>query len=625
MKRIFTLFFIAFFIYSCSEENDIADKTTYGNIEGVVLNKFEQPMENTILEVDKKTTKTDAEGKFKFYKIKTGAHTISAFKDLYLADNRTIDIKKDSTTRVTFELKAGKPYLNISDTVFVVNAKAGFVYVPVESNSGWVIKNNSSWIKVSTDKEGGNSTIRLSWDENVGADEHRSDSVLITAGDQSIYLNIIQSFPIRVKEVRGIIGNNATGVSDSVLVVFNQPFEVISITTDYEFCQCDINFTKHPGNILRFSYDCANIGGEYTFNINLKDFNKNIVVPFYDTYVQLEGLLKDFKLSEDEQYCWVTTYDPNRLYCIDVLTNTIKSTFNLDFEPGKLAYNSYNGYWYVLPSYEKYIDIFSSCFYVVDPKNGKTVKTVVIEPDRYDHPQHPYVHPHDIVFTDSGLGVIVLKNPGMSGDKWRMIESYNDDKMLYHTDFIDRSALGLALNYDDVYVNSRQQIIAAGSRDNSFSYITKDEVEEFIVKSKFGSNEYFAGGVNAFKRFNKLENKYYVAASPGSQCIINLDNNDYSNVLLVESRSATADFSYRPGDNNIIFHEVNMGSWRNYFHVLDFNQDKVIMMCDKEYYLNNVTSLTDGNTVLMTKVDYNKITTRFYKFKTDIFFRHVKY
>ena len=634
MRRIFILFIIAFFIYSCSEENDLPTNIPkyipYGSLEGFVLNMYGQPLENTILEVDNSTTKTDSQGRFNFKRIKTGVHTISAFKDFYLADNSTINIRKDSLTWVTFELKAGNPYLRISDSIFVVNGYGDFVDVPLESNSGWIIKNNSSWIKVSTDKGDGNSTIRLSWNENVVGDEYRSDSVLITAGDQSIYLKVVQSFPLRIKEVKGIIGNLMTGVSDSVLVVFNQPFEVSSITSNDNWCLCDIKYTVHAGNSLRFTYDCADIGGEYSFTINLKNskenlnLKENIVVSFYDTYVELEGVLKNFKLSEDEKYCWVTTYLPNRLYCIDIKESTIKSAFNLDFEPGTLAYNPYNGYWYVLPSYEKYFGIFSSCFYVVNPENGKTVKTVVIEADKYDHPQLPYVHPHDIVFSDSGLGVIVLKSPGHTGDKFRMIESYNDDKMWYHTDFINRVALGLPHYYDNVYLDYNKEIIAAGERENSLSYITKDEVKEFIVDGKFRSNEYFAGGVNCIKRFNKLENKYYVAASPGSQCIINLDNDVYSNVLLVESRGATADFSYRPGDNNIIFHEANISSGSNLFHILDFNQNKVVMKSVILYDLKNITTLKDGNTMLMTKVNYNKFTTRFYKFQTDMFFNNVK-
>lgn len=628
MKKIFILFIIAFFIYSCSEENDIPEEIPHGSVEGVVLNEYGQPIENTILEVDEKTTKTDSQGKFSFKKIKTGVYTISAFQDFFLTENRTVEIKKDSITKVTFELKAGQPYLTVSDSIFVVNPMDGFVDISVKSNSGWTIKNKSAWIKVSTDKGGGNSTIRLSWDKNLESDEHRSDSVLITTGNQSKYLKVRQTFPIRIKEIKGIIGNELTGVSDSVLVVFNQPIKVSSIKSNYDLCLSDIKYSIPNKNSVRFTFGCAKLGGEYPFSISVHNdeadvLQENIIVPFFDTYIEFEGLLKDFKLSEDEQYCWATTSDPNRLYCVDIKGSSIKSAFDLGFEPGKLAYNPYNGYWYVLPIYGPYVGMFSSCFYVINPENGKTVKTIIIEQDEHDHPQTPYVHPHDIVFSSNGLGVIVLKHPGATGDKWRIIESYNDDKMSYHTDYINQPADQKSYNFDYVYLDYRKEIIAAGALENSFSFITRDEEKQYDVDPKFRSDEYFAGGNNAIKRFHKLENKYYVAAAPGSQCIINLDNDVYSNVLLVESRGATADFSYRTGDNNIIFHEADMGFGRYLFHVLDFNQNKVVMITDIVYDLKNITSLTDGNTLLMSKVDYNKFTSRFYKFQTDIFFKHV--
>lgn len=621
MKKILILYIIAFFIYSCSEEKDISEEVPHGSVEGVVLNEFGQPIENTILEVDESATKTDSQGKFNFERVKTGVHTISAFQELYLPENSTIEVKKDSITKVAFELKAGYPYLRVSDTNFEVSPKDGSIDISLESNSAWIVKNNSSWIKVLPDKGGGNSTIRLSWLENTGADEYRSDSVLITAGNRSIYLKVKQNFPIRIKEVKGIIGNKVTGISDSVLVIFNKPVIVSSITSNYNLCVSEIKYSKQIGNSVRFTYNCAELGGEYPFTIRIQDdFTEEIVAPFYDSYVELEGLLKDFKLSEDEQYCWVTTYHPNKLYCIDIKGNSVKSAFDLDFEPGKLTYNRYNGYWYVLPSFEKYIDIFSSCFYVIDPVNGKTVKTVIIEPDEYDHPQHPNVHPYDLVFSPNGLGVIVLKNPGSSGGKWRMIESYNDDKMFYHPSFIDERDKGIVHKFDNVYLNYKNEIIAAGDRESSLSFITKDKMEDFIVHPKFRSDEYYAGGVNTIKRLHKLENKYYVAAAPGSQCIINLDNDLYSNVLFVESRGATADFSYRPGDHEIIFQEADLGFGQYLFHVLDFNQNKVVMMTDIVYDFKNITSLTDGNTLIMSKVDYNKFTTRFYKFQTGIFF-----
>lgn len=104
MKKIFILSIIAFFIYSCSEENDIPEEIPYGSVEGVVLNEYGQPIENTILEVDERTTKTDSQGKFSFKKIKSGVYTMSAFQDFFLTENHTVEIKKDSITKVTFDL-----------------------------------------------------------------------------------------------------------------------------------------------------------------------------------------------------------------------------------------------------------------------------------------------------------------------------------------------------------------------------------------------------------------------------------------------------------------------------------------------------------------------------------------
>lgn len=166
MKKIFILYIIAFFIYSCSEEKDIPEEVPHGSVEGVVLNEFGQPIENTILEMDESATITDSQGKFNFERVKTGVHTISAFQELYLPENNTIEVKKDSITKVAFKLKAGSPYLRVSDTDFEVSPKDGSIDISLESNSAWIVKSNSSWIKVLPDKGSGNSTIRLSWLEN---------------------------------------------------------------------------------------------------------------------------------------------------------------------------------------------------------------------------------------------------------------------------------------------------------------------------------------------------------------------------------------------------------------------------------------------------------------------------
>lgn len=283
--------------------------------------------------------------------------------------------------------------------------------------------------------------------------------------------------------------------------------------------------------------------------------------------------------------------------------------------------NPFNGYWYILPFFENYLNNTSSRVHVIDPSNGKTVKTILIEPDEYDHPQTPDIHPYDIVFSPEGLGVIVLKNPSSSGGKWQIIESYNNDKMHYHPYFIHLREEGLSHELDNVFLNYNNDIIAAGYWESSFSFIKMDDVEHFVIAHKFRSDEFYAGGNNTIKRFHKLEDKYYVAAAPGSQCIVTVNDDLYSGVLLVESRGATADFSYRPGDHNIVFHQADVGF--NAIHVLDFQKNKVVAKFAMIYDLKNITSLTDGSAVLMTKVDYNKITTRFFKFHPDIFFTNL--
>lgn len=165
--------------------------------------------------------------------------------------------------------------------------------------------------------------------------------------------------PLQIVEVKGIMGNLEEGVPDSVLVVFNKPVEVSRIKSNFDLCHSEIKYSKPDANSIRFTYNCAALGGAYPFTIELQNGSKeDFVVPFYDVYVEVEGILKDFKLSEDEQYGWMTTTLPNRLYCIDIVNDSVKSAFDLDFEPGKMAYNPYNGYWYVLPLFEKYIDIF---------------------------------------------------------------------------------------------------------------------------------------------------------------------------------------------------------------------------------------------------------------------------
>ena len=91
------------------------------------------------------------------------------------------------------------------------------------------------------------------------------------------------------------------------------------------------------------------------------------------------------------------------------------------FVGGDFFINPYNNMIYVPNWEEEKVEVYS--------KNGVLEKEIIIEPGKNDHPDHPNTSPFSIGFINSGKGIVALAGKGISGIKWRFIDSYNNDSM----------------------------------------------------------------------------------------------------------------------------------------------------------------------------------------------------
>lgn len=609
MRKVFlnSIIVATFIISSCQKD----EGKNYSDLEGTITNEFGQVLENAKIIIDANdSTFSNEFGKYLFKLITTGEHIISVSKELYLNKTVNTTILIDKVNILDIIIDAGLSHLDTKDTTLIVNAETGLLIMDIYSNCSWETKSTSSWIKCSVDKGYGNEQIKINWDANIGMNE-RTDTLQIISGNLIKNIIISQSDPIILLRSKGIIGNGMRDIKDSVLLLFNKPIIIESITSSWEYCIDDITYNYIQNNQgVEFTFTCAELGGNYPFIICVSDSEgnkiyKSIDVGFYNYRLEVEGYIVDFILSFDESFFWLVTRDPNRLLMISTEDMEILNSYDLDFTPLKIVINPYNNLLYALGGYSPTF-IYDNKIHIINQQNGEIVKSIEIQPLEEDHPDYPRIYPISIGFTESGYGAIVLISHGMSGFSWRVIDSVKDDSLYKHDDsnYCNEYFNGIFTNYNNTkliftepYGSCRLRIL--DGLDHTFY----DLIPGSITRGVFITP-------------NKMNNKIYFGQLY-DQFIMDLDGS-MSQISYLDNRAdGSADFSYRIGDDNIIYF-----CDEDYFRLMDYNNVVTLMWCDVLYELQNFTSTINGKYTFAYKLDNPK--SRLYRFKANDFFRHVE-
>lgn len=592
---------------SCNdkESNDIPK---LGSIEGVVLDVNDHPIEKVKIWIGNRYTETGSNGYFKIGNAPVGLQTINFSKENYISEKRTIEIVENETQTLNLTLQIGSYIFQISDSLCHIPSYEANLRVEVNCNYEWTVENNTTWIKTSSEKGYGNEILVIRCDEN-NTSKNREDSILIISNGIKKSIKIEQFLKFEITSIKGLSGNNVNETEhDSIFISYSIPILEVDIQSTNFYCQCPMDYNIiDGGRTLRFSYDCAAIGGNYPFNIAVKNvlnerLEKNISVPFYKRKIEFEGNIDGHYISRDEKRCYVTTYKPHRLYVLSLEDYTILKTFDLDFFPGCVAYNGFNDKVYISGySFQANMDEYSNKLYVVNPHNGQTEKVITIEPDSYDHPQFPSIYVTGIEFTVNGKGLIVLMNNQGGSGKWEIIDSRDNNRMYYHDDFLDEGGIvdyyfyftGMFLNPDGTKILGRNRTRTLFIYDSKTDDLSK---RQFVI---YG----FWAGSTGMVKMNKNDWRFFLTAYPFAQEVWDAEKDTYSGYTEFESRSATADFSYREEDQNknIIYYSLIDDK---IFHIFDYDKMKMLYMNDIVWGFENMKFL-NNNDLLFTNSDGN--------------------
>lgn len=606
MKNISLLFLVMSLIISSCKKDDIK----YGDLIGIVQNEFGQVLVGAIVKIASDSTLTDNDGKYLFKELPTREYTVSVTKEFYLSKTQKVFIISDVVNECNFTLQAGQPVLNISDTSLNVNAEANYFYIKIISNSAWTIENSSNWVTSSSEIGYGNDSIKIQWLENIG-DMDRFDTVYFETSNIKKILTIKQSFPIKLVKYEGIIGNKEKNISDSVYLLFNKPIIVEKLISNWELCICDVNYNLIQNNFgIKLTFSCANLGGTYPFTISLSDgignfYSERIEVPFYKSKLNVLGSITDFLLINEDKEVLISSTSPSRLIRYSIIFDSILQIYDLpdSISPINLTYNPYNSKIYILTIDSYTIDEGLPNIFTLDLPTGQIVEEITIKPDEGDHPIYPHIIPYDLGFTSSGLGIVLLRANGNSGQQWRVIDCANNDSTYIYSTTNSYSFSSVHM------IHNESKLILGQSWGDYYYGLFDGNTQQFSILSTLSTSS------GRFVATNRRNDNIFIGQDV-EQYIMNL-NGYQSQISHFNFNYGCADFSYKSDDNQTVYF-----CDENYFNLIDYNTAQILMSSQIIQGIKNITSTIDGKYALAFALEGDN--SNLYIFETECFYRYLR-
>ena len=601
MKTFLLLFTFALLLSTISCNKATYEPLQTGTLSGTIRNEFNQPISGALITVGSLKTRSGDTGAYTISGIIAVNCSVVVSKDHYVTALQEVNVSGNATTVLDFWLKKGESSLQVSDSVIRLPYDKGSIDFKVISNTAWLVKNEGVWFNCSLNSGSGNATIRVTWQANTGL-EARVDSLKIISG--SIVKNIIlrQSSHTCIVSVTGLIGNDGLEIADSVLVMFNNPIKIKSLRSTWENCNTDIHFQMVDSKKgVKFNYSCAKLGGKYPFTVSVKDedsleFTQSFEAAFYESAVEFKGEITHYEITADQKHCWVTTRNPNKLYCFDAQNLTIQYEYNLPFRPYLFTINPYNHHLYI-SSCEGVDYYYDNRLYVYSQANGEMVKTIITEPGV------PFIGgdtPYSMRFLANGLGLLILSTQGSY--IWRFINSAEGDSVYLPSVIPDARFVDVQVNHDltkllimQPYGESVISLLDGATKQFSTFRPVTITPGVIIVASKKNDKVFFG--------------QIY------DQCITDLGDNSVSKISYLDNRfDPSADFSNREGEDLRLYYCNDY-----YLRFMDYSNSTTLMWCDALYHLRDFTTSIDGQSA------FAFTTYKLYCFNTDSFHRHINH
>ncbi len=317
--------------------------------------------------------------------------------------------------------------------------------------------------------------------------------------------------------------------------------------------------------------------------------------------------MSDIHYTSDARYCWVAFKSPRMLYYISLDSLEIKRSISLSVKPRKITVNPYNQFLYVLAGDLNAYELDNN-IYVIDQYTGALVKKITVLPEPGGHPSYPTIYPYDIGFTTTGYGVILLQQDGSSGVDWRIIDSSLGDTIYFHEDHDNELHY---YNFARVHLNFDQTKILLTALYGGCDIVILDGYTHESFDLWPGS---LTRGV--FITPDRMRNRVYFGQMY-DQFIMDFEGN-MSQISYIDNKNeGSADFTYLPGKENIIYFLDN-----DYLQILDYDNSITLMYCSAWYGMRGFTTSLDGVNAYACKT-YNG-TSWLWRFRTEDLWREAE-
>ena len=446
-------------------------------------------------------------------------------------------------------------YFNLSHTEIISTSLENDFTVNITTNTNWEVKSKPVWLSVSPESGNQNQELQISLEENTDSNARNGEIKFTAAGEDFILDVSQQGFAIKLISYSG--SESPINMSESKFLLFNKPVTLNAITSGdplYSFYAGpdDVEyFADNHG--IKFTVGPSNLGSTHSYKFSVSDSDnvglvQTVNFDFFTQQIIVPGRIKDMILDA-ENNLWVLSLrvvassEPSYIFKFvengGLFEEELRFEVDVDlvgtsYVGGSFFINPYNNYIYIPDYEEEEIDVYS--------KSGSLIKQIEIPSVDSDHPDYPHTSPVYLGFNNEGKGIVSLQGKGISGMKWRFIDS-SDDDLLTEPD-----------ETHPYYYNDLQTFIP--NWDKSKLYVIEDLspiIKVFDGNITFGEldlNTIFPSGANAsLITQNRLNNKIFISGFHNSQIIAS----DLSYISNQANAHFLGDFCYDSGRPNNIY------------------------------------------------------------------------
>lgn len=470
----------------------------------------------------------------------------------------------------------------------------------VVTNINWKVISKPSWISLSKSSGNVDTEIAVTFLENTTPDLRKS-SIIFSALDKEYVVDLEQyGFPLELIDFSG--KEEPLKMDESLFLLFNKPIRFNSISSGEEYSSFFISeeeieyFNNFHG--IKYTSGSKKIGSEFNYKYSVERrnaspkevLNGEIEISFYSKKINIEGIIKQIILDE-EGFLWVLSFKPINEQTSSYIIKYRKSedefvedlrfevdidNIDSDYIGGSFSINPYNNLIYIPDYSDDEVEVYT--------KEGNLIKKIKVDRVSSDHPQNPHSSPVFIAFTKLGKGIITLQGKGISGRKWRFIDSTNDD-------IIQQPESTHPYFYSDldtfIHNNDKSKLYAIDGR----SPVVK-VFENQTVFGEINMNSFYPTGADAFHiSQHRLKDKIYVMGLYNQQIVT--PNGSYTSKQSFQ-QSMLGDFSYSNNHENFIYTLDD-----DYFKLLDYDNAETVF----SYPLMSGLRWTNARTIITTPDD----------------------